>query len=186
MKYGKILAAVLIGSTFFIGCCKDTTTENPPATSQNPADSTGTESPDTITSPSKVTDEITLIEALNEKGPWIVIPQNDIKTDKDIVVSKLTATPEGKVGRNISLYATDENQKVVKEYTLTAPRLTIAADDVELKRGTFVGDIYVQGKNFKISNTKVQGNIYFQNQEAKDTFKLDGDASVSGVQELKK
>ncbi len=74
MKYGKILAAVLIGSTFFIGCGKDTTTENPPATSQNPADSTGTESPDTITSPSKVTDEITLIEALNEKGPWIVIP----------------------------------------------------------------------------------------------------------------
>ena len=195
MKYGKILAPVLMGSTLLIGCSNDKNNDTnngnnstPPTTeqSQNPGNSTGTEKPDIITSPSKVTDDVTLVEALNETGPWIVIPQNDIKTDKDIVVSKLTTIPEGKVGRNISLYATDENQNVVKEFTLTAPRLTIAADDVELKRGTFVGDIYVQGKNFKISNTKVQGNIYFQNQEAKDTFKLDGDASVSGVQELKK
>ena len=164
MKYGKILAAVLIGSTLLIGCSNDKNNDtnngnnsNPPSTeqSQNPGNSTGTEKPDIITSPSKVTDDVTLVEALNETGPWIVIPH--IKTDKDIVVSKLTTIPEGKVGRNISLYATDENQNVVKEFTLTAPRLTIAADDVELKRGTFVGDIYVQGKNFKISNTKVQG-----------------------------
>lgn len=186
MKYGKILAAVLIGSTLFIGCSNDRTNENPPVVDQNPADSTGTENPDTVTSPSKVTDDVTLIEALNEKGPWIVIPQNDIKTDKELVASGLIAVPEGKVGRNISLYATNENQDVIKEYTITAPRLTIAGDDIELKRGTFVGDIYVQGKNFKLFNTKVKGNVYFENQEAKDTFKIEGDASISGVQELKK
>lgn len=186
MKIGKLLAAMLIGSTVLMGCNNDTPEEKPPVVDENPADSIGTEKPDTVTSPSKVTDEITLVEAFNERGPWIIIPQNDIKTDKELVVSKLLVTPEGKVGRNISLYATDDNQNVIKEFTLTAPRLTIAGDDVELKRGTFVGDICVQGKNFKIFNTKVKGNVYFQNQEAKDTFKLEGDSSISGVQELKK
>ena len=44
----------------------------------------------------------------------------------------------------------------------------------------------VFGDTIVMKLEKVQGNIYFQNQEAKDTFKLDGDASVSGVQEVKK
>lgn len=186
MKVGKILTAILIGSTVLMGCGSSTTPDTPPVANQNPANSVGTESPDTVTSPSKILDDVTLVEAFNERGPWIILPQNDITTDKELIVSKLLVTPEGKVGRNISLYATDENQNVIKEYTLTAPKLTIASDDVELKRGTFVGDIYVQGKNFKLFNTKVKGNIYFQNQEAKDTFKMEGDSSVSGVQELKK
>lgn len=186
MKYGKVLAAVLIGSTMFMGCGKKKVEETPPTTNQGPINGTGMENPDVVSSPSKVTDDVTLVEALGEKGPWIIIPQNDIKTDKELVVSKLTTTPEGKLGRNISLYATDENQNVVKEYTLTAPKIMVVSDDVQLKRGTFVGDIYVSGKNFHIIATKVEGNVYFENQEAKDTFKLEEGASVSGVQELKK
>ena len=59
MKYGKILAAVLIGSTLLIGCSNDKNNDtnngnnsNPPSTeqSQNPGNSTGTEKPDIITS----------------------------------------------------------------------------------------------------------------------------------------
>ena len=50
MKYGKILAAVLIGSTLLIGCSNDKNNDtnngnnsNPPSTeqSQNPGNSTG-------------------------------------------------------------------------------------------------------------------------------------------------
>lgn len=184
MKHKKIIAAVLICSSFLIGCGKNK--NNPAPSEKNPAGTTGMDNPSTVTSPSKVNDELTLIQAFGEKGSWIITPTSDITTSKEIVVQKLLSTPEGKKGRNISLYATNEKQEVTNTYTLKAPKMLIQSDDTELKRGTFIGDIYVHGNNFKITDTKVEGNIYFETQEAKDTFKLEGDAKVTGVQELKK
>jgi hypothetical protein len=93
--------------------------------------------------------------------------------------------------RKIGLYTQDDNKKVTARFTLTAPKITFNSVNGSLEHGTFVGDVYVSGKNFKIVNQKIQGNLYFLNQEAMDTFKIadkEGNpvSVITGVQQLKK
>jgi hypothetical protein len=55
-----------------------------------------------------------------------------------------------------------------------------------IQHGTFKGDLYVAVPNFQLVDAKVDGNIYFTTQAAKDTFVMDAKSSVTGKQELKK
>jgi len=90
------------------------------------------------------------------------------------------------VQRKVALYTQDENRNVTNRFTLTAPKLTIKSPEARIQSGTFVGDLYVESENFQLVDTKVDGNVYFTTQEAKDTFKMDEKSSVTGKQELKK
>ncbi len=83
--------------------------------------------------------------------------------------------------REIALYTSDENHNVDERYTLRAPELTIKSPNTILAAGTFEGDIYVESNNFTLADGfTVKGNVYFQNEEAKSTFKIQSGASVTG------
>ncbi|MFQ7057368.1 MAG: lipofamily protein, partial [Turicibacter sanguinis] len=73
--------------------------------------------------------------------------------------------------RLLALYNQDENRNKTASYTLTAPKMTFKEDGSRIKGGTVAGDIYVDCNNFELVDATVNGNIYFKDQAAKDSFK---------------
>lgn len=135
---------------------------------------------DAVSSASVATDEKSLVNALSPDGEWIVIIQQDLSIDKNLVLEGEFKN-EGEVVREIALYTSDENHNVDERFTLEAPKLTIKSPNTILAAGTFVGDVYVESNNFTLEDGfTVKGNIYFQNKEAKSTFKIKGGGTVTG------
>ncbi|MCF8002316.1 MAG: hypothetical protein K9K76_10740 [Halanaerobiales bacterium] len=138
------------------------------------------EAQDTVSSASRATDEESLMTALGEEGAWIVIIQQDLSTDQDLVLEG-EFTNDDETVREIALYTSDENHNVDERYTLTAPKLTVKSPNSVLAAGTFKGDVYVESNNFTLEDGfTVDGNVYFQSEEAKSTFKIKGGATVTG------
>ncbi|HBM76402.1 MAG TPA: hypothetical protein DD429_12740, partial [Clostridiaceae bacterium] len=129
---------------------------------------------------------------ISSKGTWIIALTKDITVDKDISLEgefkngKKDEKGNDIIQRKIALYAQDENRNVTARYTLTAPKLTILSPEASIVNGTFKGDIYVSAKDFQLIGTKVDGNVYFTNEEAKSTFKKDDKSTITGKTELKK
>lgn len=135
---------------------------------------------DGVSSASVATDEDSLMNALSPDGKWIVIIQQDLTTDKELVLEG-EFNNRGETVREIALYTSDENHNIQERYTLEAPRLTIMSPNSILAAGTFVGDVYVQSNNFTLTDGfTVEGNIYFENEEAKSTFKIENGGTVTG------
>lgn len=188
-KLTKVLAGCLIASSLFMGCGNKTNNETTNDTTKN---ETQQNNPDVITSASKANDEATLEKALSKDGSWIILLQNDIKTTKDLVLEGDFTKPDKDnsenmvpAGRNITLYNKDDSGNISETYTLSAPKLTIKSKDTIMKDGTFDGDIYVEASNFTLYKTKVNGNVYFMNEDAKNSFKLEEGATVTGKTEMK-
>ncbi len=140
---------------------------------------------DGVSSASRATDEQSLLNALSPEGEWIVIIQQDLTTDRDLVLEGEFEN-NGEVVREIALYTSDENHNVDERFTLKAPSLTIKSPNSILAAGTFVGDVYVESNNFTLEDGfTVDGNIYFENKEAKQTFKIVGGSTVTGELALK-
>jgi hypothetical protein len=194
MKKRTLLIAltVILSTAVFVGCGKkaEEKTEEKPATTENGK-------ADVVTTASVVNDNEAFVKAISKDGTWIIATLGDLTFDKELVVDgdfkngkKDEKTGEETYQRKIGLYTQDENHKVTNRFTLTAPKITFNSINGSLEHGTFKGDVYVAGKNFKLVNQTIEGNVYFLNQEAKDTFKIadkDGDTktTISGVQELK-
>ncbi len=125
---------------------------------------------------------------VSTEGRWIVTPVTDMTSDKELVIDgeffKKDDEAEGAY-RKIGLYAQDEDRNVTDEYTLTAPQITVKSENTSFQRGTIKGDLYIEANGVELNNTKVEGNVYFANEDVKATFKLVEEASVSGVQEVK-
>ena len=135
---------------------------------------------DTVSSASRAVDESSLLTALSSDGAWIVIIQQDLATDRELVLEGEFEN-NGEVVREIALYTSDENHNVDQRFTLEAPKLTIKSPNTILAAGTFVGDVYVETNNFTLEDGfTVEGNVYFENEEAKATFKISGGATVTG------
>lgn len=125
-------------------------------------------------------------------GKWIIAITKDLTTDKALVLDGEfvnTKTPPA-VQRKIALYAQDDKHVVTARYTLTAPKLIILSPNASVEHGNFKGDLYVSAPNFKLINAKIDGNVYFTNKAAKDTFTIadkDGDQKtvITGKQEVK-
>ncbi len=144
-------------------------------------------SADVVTSASIVNNAAAFEKAISKDGTWIICLLNDLTIDKDLVVDgdfKNTKDPPVSQ-RKLAFYAQDENRTVTARYTLTAPKMTINSIDCSIQHGTFRGDLYVAGKNFKLVDTTVDGNVYFLNAEAQSTFTKDETSKVSGVEQLK-
>lgn len=127
-------------------------------------------------------------KGISSEGRWIITPVTDLTSDKDLVVEGefYDKDDESKgLYRKIGLYAQDENRNVTAEYTLTTPKLVIKSENTKIQNGTVKGDIYVEAKGVVLKNAKVEGNVYFANEDVKSTFTLEEEASVSGVQEVK-
>jgi len=195
MKTKKLLVALslALATTAFVACGQ--------ADNKNQAeDTTKTEEKETndvVTTASIVNDNEAFEKAISKDGTWIIATLGDLTFDKELVVDgdfkngkKDEKTGEELFQRKIALYTQDEDKKVTAKFTLTAPKLTFNSINGSLQHGTFKGDLYIAGKNFSLVNQTIEGNVYFLNQEAMDTFKIadkDGDtpSKITGVQELK-
>jgi hypothetical protein len=197
MKIKALLATltVALAATAFVACGQKADAEKETA-DQNPA-VTEKEDTDVVTTASIVNDNEAFENAISKDGTWIIATLGDLTFDKELVVDgdfKNGKTDKGTgeevYQRKIGLYTQDENKKVTNRFTLTAPKITFNSINGSLEHGTFKGDVYVAGKNFKLVNQVIEGNVYFLNQEAMDTFTIadkEGDTptSITGVQELK-
>jgi len=138
---------------------------------------------DAVSSPSVVVDDESLMQAMSADGTWIVIFQEDYSTDKELVLEG-EFTNDGEADRKLALYKSAEDHSVAERYTLEAPSITVKSPSTRFKAGTFVGDVYVEANNFRLtSGFTVDGNIYFENEEAKSTFTIEGGATVTGTLE---
>jgi len=195
MKSKKLLVvlSLTLATTAFVACGKaddKKQTEETPKTEEK-------ETTDVVTTASIVNENNDFEKAISKDGTWIIATLGDLTFDKDLVVDgdfkngkKDKNTGEELFQRKIALYTQDEDKKVTAKFTLTAPKLTFNSINGSLQHGTFKGDLYIAGKNFTLVNQTIDGNVYFLNQEAMDTFKIDdkeGDtpSAITGVQELK-
>jgi hypothetical protein len=145
-----------------------------------------------VTSASIVDNATAFQKAISTSGTWLIGTTKDLTIDKELVLEgeykngKKDTNGKDVIQRKIALYAQDANRNITARYTLTAPKLTIKSPEASIQHGTFKGDLYVSSNNFQLIDTKIEGNLYFTTDEAKSTFKLLENSTVTGKQEVKK
>ena len=161
---------------------------------------------DAIASASIIDSAAVFEKSIGKDGDWIICTTKNLYTNKELVLEgefKNDKNPPA-VARKIALYTQDDNHVVIDRFTLAAPKLTIKSPSSRIQGGTFKGDLYVESANFLLTdatvvgnvyvsttgfnlskNAKVDGNIYFTTEEAKDSFKLADTSSVTGKLEVK-
>ena len=188
MKIKSLILSVAVLATVLTGCGKKAADTTAPAkTDAKPAATDTKPATDAVTTASVVNDNAAFEKALTKDGgKYVVATLKDLTFDKELVVDgdcktgkkdangALVKDKDGNEAtqRKIALYTQDDKHVVTARFTLTAPKITFNSNYGSLEHGTFKGDVYVAGKNFKLVNTKVEGNLYFLNQEAKDTFTI--------------
>lgn len=198
MKFKATLIVIALVSLLAVGCSStpaDDTTEavtgEAVTTEVASTEVTSTEA-DVITTASIVDSAAAFESAVGSEGTWLIAIINDLVVENPLVLDgdfengKQDADGKAILQRKIALYSQDADRNITARYTLTAPSLTINSVNASIQHGTFVGDLYVSGLNFQLVDATIEGNIYFTSEEAKSTFTLDEDSSVTGVQEIKK
>lgn len=192
MKAKAILLSIIMATTVLAGCgAKEEAKAPAPATQQTQPAATEKKA-DVVTTASIVKETEAFEKALGKEGTWIIASLNDITSTKDLVLDgefkngKKDKDGKDVIQRKIALYTQDADKKVTARFTLTAPKLTIKSPSARIQSGTFKGDLYVETKDFQLVDAKVEGNVYFANEEAKAGFKMDGTSSITGKQEVKK
>jgi hypothetical protein len=189
MKNVKALAMSLVlvlSVAAFAGCAKKETATPAPAPAAVAAASL------------EIKDDAVLEKSIGNDGKWIVCTVKDITTTKNLVMEgdlkngKKDDKGVELLQRKLALYAQDADKKVTARYKLTAPKLTVKSANARIQGGTFVGDVYVEVKDFELNDAKIEGNIYFASEEIKNSFKITQGkdaafkAEVTGKQEVKK
>lgn len=185
----KAIAAVLslvIAGVTLAGCGNQQQTPSTQNNQTNNQTQNQTNNADTVTTASIVDNSGAFQKAISKDGTWIIAILKDLTVDKDLVLEGDFKNNRGEVQRKIALYSQDKDRNITARYTLTVPKLTIKSPKASIQHGTFKGDIYVEVNDFQLVDNKVEGNIYFANDEVKSSFKMDETSSVSGVQEIKK
>lgn len=161
-------------------------------TTEGAIDDKDSEQNDAETTASIVDEKGAFKTAISNQGTWIIATLKDLEFDEDLVLEgnftngKKDDAGNDIVQRKIALYTQDEDRNVTNRFTLKAPKLTIKSPMASIQHGIFVGDLYVSEDNFKLVDTKVDGNVYFTTDSAKSTFQMDETSSVTGTQEVKK
>lgn len=187
MKFKKniMLIGLVLVSALAVGCTQTEPEADPSVTAPE------IESPDVVTTASIVNDSDAFQSAISKDGSWIVAIVDALTVDVPLVLDgdflngKNDDDGNEIYQRKLALYSQDADRNITARYTLTASKLTVNSINASIQHGTFVGDLYIQGENFKLIDTVVEGNIYFMTEEAMNSFEIDEDSSVSGVQELK-
>lgn len=178
-KSNTVLIGLVLLSALAVGC-----------TQTEPETDPIVESPDVITTASIVNDAEAFQNAISEDGSWIIAIVDDLTVDTplvlegDFVNGRKDDDGNDIYQRKIALYSQDADRNITERYTLTAPQLTVESVNASLQHGTFIGDLYIEGENFNLIDTTVEGNLYFMNIEAMNSFEMDENSSVTGVQEL--
>ncbi|MHB8128183.1 MAG: hypothetical protein ACYDEX_04220 [Mobilitalea sp.] len=214
MKVKAIFLTLLLFTVLLVGCAKENDDGANPSTSPAPttapatttapgttttpevtttAELSPTTSPDTtdvVTTASIVNTEDAFLNAISDKGTWIIAILEDMTIDKDIALEgefkngKQDDAGKDIIQRKVALYSQDENRTITAKYVLTAPKFTISSPQASIQHGTFVGDLYVNVADFKLIDAIVDGNIYFASEEFKTSFNMDETSSVTGKQEV--
>jgi len=204
MKIKKFIIGLtlMLATTAYVGCRQDANQgtgnqnqqEQPNDQDQQAKDDNEV---DAVTTASIVNTNEAFEKAISKDGTWLIATLKDLTFDKELVVDgdfkngkTDDTTGEEQFQRKIALYTQDENRKVTERFNLTAPSITFNSVNGSLEHGTFNGDVYVSGKNFKLINQTINGNLYFLNQEAMESFSIsdkDGnpETTITGVQELR-
>lgn len=200
MKFKSLIIPLTMVALLSVGCSNNDSNNNanentPSVTDNNSGGATNNgntdeNKTDMVTSPSRVTDEANLFRAIGES--WIVILENDVNTTKEIVLdtgfekadkddsSKMVPT-----SRVLALYKNGENKEKEASYTLTTPKLTIKDENAKIEGGVVKGDVYVESNGVTLEDATIDGNVYFKNEEAKNTFHIDEKSKVTGTMEVK-
>lgn len=207
MKAKAILLILLLLTVFITGCTNtdntgDNVTPTPggttPVATEKPDDATvtpdasTTKTPDAVTTASIVNSEDAFVKAISKDGTWIIATLNDLTIDKDLLLEgefvngKKDDAGKDIIQRKIALYTQDADRNVTNRFSLTAPKLTITSPNASIQHGTFKGDLYVNVKDFKLVDTTVEGDVYFNSDEAKSSFTMDAESKITGKQEVKK
>ncbi|MBL4938596.1 hypothetical protein JK636_23100 [Clostridium sp. YIM B02515] len=193
MKARKsILSAVLVStiviSSLFTGCGPKPAPAPAPSSpnTTNQQNTNQKTPPDAVTTASIVDNEAAFLKATSKDGRWIIAIVKDLTISKDIILEGDFKNSKGDLQRKLALYTQDSNKKVTNRFTLTAPKMVVKSPNASIQHGTFKGDVYVETKDFQLIDAKVDGNIYFNSDEAKAGFKMDADSSVTGKREVKK
>lgn len=189
MKAKVILLMIPLSISLLVGCTQqpDPITPQPNPTQTSESNATP---PDSVSTASIVGDEDSFEKAISSNGTWLIALTKDLAFDKELVLEgeykngKKDKDGKDIIQRKIGLYEQDESRNITAKYTLTIPKLTINSPNASIQHGTFKGDLYVSSSNFQLVDTKVEGNIYFTNEEAQSTFKADADSTITGKQEL--
>lgn len=193
MKLKVILSTLCIATMVFTACGQNNNAgnNNNQAQQEQPNQTTPPETtPDVVTTASIVNTPEAFEKAISDTGSWIIATVGDITFDKEITLNgefnNGRKDDEGKdiIQRKIALYTQDENREVTDRFTLTAPKFNINSPKASIQHGTFKGDLYVSANDFELVDTTVDGNIYFANEEAQSTFKMDDASKVTGTQGL--
>jgi predicted small lipoprotein YifL len=195
MKKIVLALTVALAVASFAGCSQKTAEKTTPAPTQTTAPA---DKPEEVSSASIVNENAAFEKAISKDGVWIICTTADLTFDKELVVDgdfkngkKDKETGAELFQRKVALYTQDKNKKVTARFSLTAPKITFNSSFGSLEHGTFKGDVYVSGKNFKLVNQKIEGNLYFLNEEAQKTFVIkdkEGNpaTTITGKQELVK
>jgi hypothetical protein len=184
-----VLCTVLVLGIFTSCAEKEKTT---PGTTTQQVTTPGAATPqattpavDGVTTASIVNTPEAFLKAASKEGTWIIAVLKDMTIDKDIVLEggfKNKDVP----ARKIALYTQDDKRNVTARFTLKAPKLIVRSENASIQHGTFVGDVYVENKDFNLVDAKVEGSIHFASDEYKATFKKDDKSVVTGVVDIKK
>ncbi|OGO78277.1 MAG: hypothetical protein A2Y23_10505 [Clostridiales bacterium GWB2_37_7] len=142
---------------------------------------------DAVATASIVRDNAAFEKAISVEGSWIPSVLRDLTFDKELVLDGVFYDKNDKAKgekRKIALYTQDAKKVTTRSFTLTAPKLIVKSPNANISKGTFKGDVYVSAPNFNLIVAKVDGNVIFTTQEAKDTFKMDAASSITGKQIL--
>ncbi|WP_394237388.1 polymer-forming cytoskeletal protein [Niallia oryzisoli] len=141
------------------------------------------EKTDAVATASITDDPAVFAKALSEEGNWIVAATKDLTLDEELVVNGEfhdkgeAANP---IYRKLALYTQDEQRNVTGTFTLTVPKIIVQSENFTIVNGTVKGDVIVEAKGFTLKeNTTIDGNLFFANEEAKETAVVEG--TVTGV-----
>lgn len=189
LKTISLLVAVLLVLGALASCSATPTTTA--ATTSAAATTTATSKVDAVASASVVDNTAGFEKAISKDGTWIIAITKDLTFDKALILDgdfkngKKDADGKELFQRKIALYSQDANRKVTARFTLTAKQLTINSLNGSIEHGTFKGDLYVNGKNFKLIDQTIDGNVYFASDDIKSTFTMDATSKITGAQEVK-
>lgn len=141
---------------------------------------------DATTTASIVNTEEDFEKAMKTDGTWIIATLRDVSFNKDLVLEGEFKNEKDETKRKIALYTQDEDRVVTKRFTLTAPKLTIKSPAASIQHGTFKGDLYIETNDFQLVDATVDGNVYFNSEDAKTGFKMDEESKVTGEQKVQK
>lgn len=184
MKFKALLISLILAAALLAGCGSDEPAENEDSQTEENQDQEAQdeaedkeedkeEDADATTTASIVNDEEAFKEAISADGTWIVATLNDLTFEEELVLDgefNDKGDSNEDLYRKLAPYTQDEDRNITERYTITAPKLTVKSPNAKLQGGTFAGDIYVEANGFTLSDAKVDGNVYFANEEYKESF----------------